>query len=576
MTFQHLDAAYSMSVHNDADQHRLATLYWIECVISNPIKWALCVSSMALLYYWNWDGLRSTETLTLLAYAAQNAIFTLLFTRMPFSLRVAKLLVLASYAFDFLFVSFLIFGLGGSGSQIGFLMYVTLIFKAGLYYPVFKESLLVLPIAIGLYLALLVRQEGIGVFAEYAMKPRLFMLCAISAVTIYTAHLFQQRERQVFQLNSRLRDRTAALRRQAEELQAVIRGMHDGLLVIDAQHRIVTLNPVSRTLLGLHAGARGPIALASVDHADEIRPIVAEALNGSKATGLIEVLPPLSAEGDEALRCYQAVASRIAGEHGAGDRVVMILRDITEQRQLEKAKSNFLSVVSHELRTPLSSIKGFLKIVLDGRAGEMNETQTDFISTSYGQAEYLHVLVNDLVEFSRIQVRQTDLDRGPVSLANVATAICGRLKPLVDEKDLSLTTDLAPHLPEIDGDQIRLEQVVSNLVANAIKFTPAGGTIAVSAWAEDYDVVLAVTDTGIGIPADQCEKIFEPFYQVSDGPARLHGGMGLGLAICQHIVDRHEGRLEVDSLEGVGSTFRLTLPAPSRSRPSAPLSLVHR
>src|SRR5262245_4915441 len=106
MTFEQSDVARSMRVRDDADQHRLATLYWIERVISNPIKWALCASSALLLYYWNWDGLRSTELLTLLAYAAQNAVFTLLFARASFSLRVAKLLVLASYAFDFLFVSF--------------------------------------------------------------------------------------------------------------------------------------------------------------------------------------------------------------------------------------------------------------------------------------------------------------------------------------------------------------------------------------------------------------------------------------------------------------------------------------
>ena len=575
MTFEQSDVAPSMRVRDDADQHRLATLYWIERVISNPIKWALCLSSAMLLSYWNWEGLRSTELVTLLAYAAQNALFTLLFARASFSLRVAKALVLASYAFDFLFVSFLIFGLGGSASQIGFLMYVTLTFKAGLYYPVFKESLLVLPIAIWLYLGLLIRQEGLGVFAEYAMKPRLFMLCAVAAITIYTAHLFQQRERQVIQLNNRLRDRTATLRRQAHELEAVIQGMHDGLLVIDAQHQILTLNPVSRTLLGVHAGARGPIALSSVEHGAEIQPIVSEALSASKATGLVEVLPPLS-EDDDALRCYQVVASRIAGENGAADRVVMILRDITEQSQLEKAKSNFLSVVSHELRTPLSSIKGFLKIVLDGRAGSLNETQTDFVSTAYGQAEYLHVLVNDLVEFSRIQVRQTALDRGPVSLVEIARAICGRLKPLVDEKGLKLTLDLPRHLPEIDGDQLRLEQVVSNLVANAIKFTPDGGKIAVTGWLEGADVVLAVTDTGIGIPAEQREKIFEPFYQVSDGPSRLHGGMGLGLAICQHIVDRHGGRLEVDSLEGVGSTFRLVIPAQGEPGRITPFSLAFR
>jgi two-component system, OmpR family, phosphate regulon sensor histidine kinase PhoR len=558
---QHQERGCPMSTTTDAYRHRLSTLYWIERVISNPIKWALAISGTALLFYWNWDGIRWTEAATLFAYGLQNALFTVLFARASFSLSVAKLLVVLSYAFDFLFVSFLIFGLGGTASQIGFLMYVTLIFKAGLYYPVFKESLLVLPVAIALYVTLLGMREGADVFSEYAMKPRLFILLAMPLITIYTAHLFEQRERQVFQLNGRLRDRTTALRRKAQEMRAVIEGMHDGLLVIDAHHRVVTLNPVSSTILGLDADARTPISLAAVENGEQLREIVDEALRDSKATGMLEAPTPQSGVGDGSTRCFQVVASRIAGDNGNGDRVVMILRDITEQRQLENAKTNFLSIVSHELRTPLSSIKGFLKIILEGRPGPLNETQADFIATASGQAEVLNVLVNDLVEFTRMQVRQTDLDLSPVSLAEVATSICSRLKPLLDDKDLSLRNAVPTNLPEIEGDRTRLEQVVSNLLANAIKFTPAGGRITLSAWVDEDELTFAVSDTGIGIPADHLPKVFEPFYQVSDGPARLHGGMGLGLAICRHIIERHGGRLEVDSTEGMGSTFRFTLPA---------------
>ena len=550
-----------MNVTIDAHQHRLATLYWIERVISNPIKWALAASGTALLFYWNWDGIRWTEAVTLLAYGLQNVLFTVLFARVSFSLPVAKLLVIASYACDFLFVSFLIFGLGGTASQIGFLMYVTLIFKAGLYYPVFKESLLVLPVAIGLYVTLLGMREGVDVFGEFAMKPRLFILLAMPVITIYTAHLFEQRERQFFQLNSRLQDRTTALRRQAQEMRAVIEGMHDGLLVIDAHQRVVTLNPVSSSILGLDVDAHAPISLATVENGEQLQEIVDAALRESKATGMLESPVPYRGVSQEAARCFQVVASRIGGDNGNGDRVVMILRYITEQRQLESAKTNFLSIVSHELRTPLSSIKGFLKIILEGRPGPLNDVQTDFIATASGQAEVLNVLVNDLVEFTRMQIRQTDLDRSAVSLAEIAASLCTRLKPLVDDKGLSLRNAVPTNLPEIEGDRSRLEQVVSNLLANAIKFTPEGGRITMSAWVDEGELTFAVSDTGIGIPADQLPKVFEPFYQVSDGPARLHGGMGLGLAICRHIVERHGGRLEVDSTEGMGSTFRFALPA---------------
>jgi signal transduction histidine kinase len=269
---------------------------------------------------------------------------------------------------------------------------------------------------------------------------------------------------------------------------------------------------------------------------------------------------PLPNAGEDEPRCYQAVASYITGESETGDQVVVILRDITEERQLEDAKSNFLSVISHELRTPLNSIKGFLNIILEGRAGALNELQRDFLDTASGQAEYLNVMISDLVEFSRIQVRRTELANDPVSMGDVAGSVAGRLLPLASEKQITIVNEVASDVSLVDGDRLRLDQVVSNLVSNAIKFTPSGGVVTLSAEEQDGHLVLSVADTGVGIPADERERIFEPFYQVSHGSARLYGGLGLGLAICKHIVDCHGGRILVESEEGRGSVFRVVLP----------------
>jgi len=565
-----------MSSLEDAQQ--LNTLYWIERHITVPSKWGLLISGLALLSYWNWESLRPTPTaaITLAAYALLNIVFTVIFVRGHLPLQVAKLLALASYACDFLYIAYLIFGLGGVASQLAFLMYVILMLKSGLYYPVLKESFIVLPVAIGAYLGLLGLTQGLDVFSSDSLKPRYFLLVAIPAVTAYTAHLFAGRERDLSQLSDQLQASSADLRQQTRELHAVIQSMHDGLLVSDASFNVITLNPVARRILRLGSASPAPSQLATSDNGQALLGLVAEAIASPEGTSRREVQLPLPNEGEDEPRTYQAVASFVAGERKANGQVVVILRDITEQQRLEFAKSNFLSVVSHELRTPMTSIKGFLDLILNGRAGTLTDLQRDFLTTVSGQAESLLVMVGDLVEFSRIQVRRNDVAADPVSLADVARVVAARLMPLASEREIIIIHRSPPDLPPVQGDRLQLEQVVSNLVSNAIKFTPDRGTITLSARSEGNEVVFSVVDTGIGIPADQQEQIFEAFYQISTGATRLHGGMGLGLAICRHIVEGHGGRLWVQSEEGKGSEFQFALPTFAVPQNSTGLQLAQR
>ncbi|MHB8992741.1 MAG: histidine kinase dimerization/phospho-acceptor domain-containing protein, partial [Chloroflexota bacterium] len=263
---------------------------------------------------------------------------------------------------------------------------VILIFKAGLYYPYFHKSLLILPLAIAFYLGLLAVTEGMQVFSDYSVRPRLFILLGIPAVTIYTARLLELRERDLSELNARLRAKTVELKRQSSELEAVIEGMRDGLMVIDPALNVATMNPVARSILRLGEGARPPTSLTVSENGMALREVVIEALENEDHIGEAAVQLPLPNEGDTERRSYQAVASVVPGENGTAAQVVVILRDVTEQMRLEYAKSNFLSVVSHELRTPLSSIKGFLNIILSERTGTLNETQKDFLTTAKGQS----------------------------------------------------------------------------------------------------------------------------------------------------------------------------------------------
>jgi signal transduction histidine kinase len=235
-------------------------------------------------------------------------------------------------------------------------------------------------------------------------------------------------------------------------------------------------------------------------------------------------------------------------------------------------KSNFLSVVSHELRTPLHSIKGFVEIILMGKTGPVTELQEDFLKTVRTQTTVLQRMIDDLLEFSRMEAGWVKLHLSEVSLLAVAQAVTTKLAPLAEEACLQLFVGLPDDLPEIVGDRVRLEQVLTNLVENAIKFTPAGGQIHIRAEYCGGDpfnercVRLTVADTGIGIPPAEQEKIFDRFYQVDSSERRAYRGTGLGLSICKHIVERHNGRIwvESDGVPGHGSRFHVELPVELR------------
>lgn len=355
------------------------------------------------------------------------------------------------------------------------------------------------------------------------------------------------------------------------ELEAVLAGIGDGVIVVDPDLALILINPVARRILGLEVEPPAGVPLARYLDADvlSLRAFV-DLLANTLRTGkeqIRELEFPVSAGHHEVgrednARTYGVLASPVldAGENVSG--VVAVLRDITAQKELERMKSNFLSVVSHELRTPLHSIKGFVEIILMGKTGPVTELQEDFLRTVRTQTTVLQRMIDDLLEFSRMEAGRVRLHLSEVSLSAMAQSVAAKLAPLAEEGGLQLFLDLADDLPEIDGDRMRLEQVLTNLVENAIKFTPAGGKIVVSCERRNDRVLLTVSDTGIGIPPEEQEKVFDRFYQVDGSERRAYRGAGLGLSICRHIVERHNGRIWVESegVSGRGSRFYVELP----------------
>jgi two-component system phosphate regulon sensor histidine kinase PhoR len=241
---------------------------------------------------------------------------------------------------------------------------------------------------------------------------------------------------------------------------------------------------------------------------------------------------------------------------------------MTELRRLEKIRKDFVANVSHELRTPLTSIKGYVEALLDGGKDDP-KTTTDFLEIILKQSDRLNLILEDLLELSKIESGQVLFKREPFNVQNAIERTLAMMKPLADKKGHRLTSWVAPDLPLLAGDEERLVQVLTNLVDNAVKYTPERGAITIAAHSLPQSqttgsgigaIELSVTDTGIGIPEPDRPRVFERFYRVDKARSRELGGTGLGLAIVKHIVEGHGGQVWVEANEPTGSRFVVRLP----------------
>ena len=232
-------------------------------------------------------------------------------------------------------------------------------------------------------------------------------------------------------------------------------------------------------------------------------------------------------------------------------------RSIQEANRL---KSQFVSMVSHELRTPVTSIQGYLALVLQGESGELTAEQREFLTVVQNNTDRLLALINDLLDLARMEAGRIELHRTALDLARLIQDAARALRPLIAAKEQRLTLDLPPGLPPVWGDATRAAQVLTNLISNAHKYTPAGGSIQVTARAADSSVRVEVRDTGIGLSEEDQTQCFTKFFRAKDRRAQEAGGTGLGLAITRSLVELHGGEITVSSAPGQGSTFAVTLP----------------
>ncbi|MEN6478357.1 MAG: ATP-binding protein [Anaerolineales bacterium] len=350
----------------------------------------------------------------------------------------------------------------------------------------------------------------------------------------------------------RLRDTIASLNAERAQLSAVLDQMADAVLLTDREGAVILLNPAAQTLLHTSQEASLGRSFTQVVRQHELSAVWSAARDAHEQRA--EVV-------DLGEQLWQVIVRPLdAVEPGA---CLVLLQDLTPLRRFEGLRREFVSNISHELRTPLASLRALADTLHDSALDDRPAAER-FLGRMDDEIDALTQMVEELLELSRIESGRVPIRLERIAVAAFVEPAVERLRPQAERAQLNVQLDLPATLPAVLGDEQRLQQVVTNLVHNAIKFTPAGGAIRVTARTEGDQVVVSVSDTGIGIPAEAQARIFERFYKADR--SRSSGGTGLGLAIAKHIVLAHGGRIWVESVEGQGSRFSFTVQAAPRSK----------
>ena len=339
-------------------------------------------------------------------------------------------------------------------------------------------------------------------------------------------------------------------------MHTMINCMADGVLVTNRNLEVVLINHALQEFLNLnsHLPLPGPLwtYLDNPDLIETIRSLLAGA-------------------GEEPEKCLFQEFCRgrthlrvlTAPFYGPDQQVlgtISVFHDVTHFKELDEMKTSFVNLVSHELRSPLSAVKLQLSVIRDGVAGELNDKQQHLISRAQLKLEGLLSLINDLLDVAKMEAGQRHLEQTPLHLEEILAEVAELLKARAQEQKIVLTLSVPPDLPAICADRRGMEEIFTNLVSNAINYSPDGGEVRIAAQPRGPYLEVLVSDRGVGIAPEDIDKIFAKFYRAKDPKTRHIVGTGLGLAIVQAMVEAHHGSVEVESQVGVGTTFRILLP----------------
>jgi len=386
-------------------------------------------------------------------------------------------------------------------------------------------------------------------------------------------------------MRDRLESQVASVSRERERLTSVLDNLVDGVFILDSEGRVRLCNLVAARMVGFEAekaaastyeyGEAAEAGISGTSSLDSRDGSPFSNLNWQSLRGqplaqivrdhrIVETWQDCRQDGRQAESIFQwgdrttrVIALPFVA--GGSDGFILLLQDMTELHRLERVRRDFVSNISHELRTPLASLQALTETLRDGALDDPTAAPR-FLDRIETEVDALAQMVRELLELSRIESGQVPFRFQPVPVSETVLTPVERLQPLAARSDINLIVDLPLRLPRVYADAERIHQVITNLVHNALKFSPAGGSVKISADArlEGQQVKISVSDAGIGVPAEDMDRIFERFYKTDRARASL--GTGLGLAIAKHIVQAHSGRIWADSVENRGSTFTFTLP----------------
>lgn len=351
-------------------------------------------------------------------------------------------------------------------------------------------------------------------------------------------------------MGQQLREKVNTLAEERTRLATVLDLMADGVLITDDRARVQLINPAATDLLNTSEEDALGYSFAQVVHHHQLIELERRCRETGKEQAETIEIPARN------LFLQVVVTPLSPGQQGT----LVIIQNLTAIRHLQTVRRDFISNISHELRTPLASLKAVVETLRDGALDDPPAAHR-FLDRADREVDALTQIVQELLELSRIESGKVPLRLSPTAVADVIMPVVERLRPQAERNEIELILDISDRLPPVLVDAQRAQQVVSNLLHNAIKFTPPGGQVTIRARAAEAEamVLVDVIDTGVGIPPADLSRIFERFYKADR--ARSGGGTGLGLAIARHLVQAHGGKIRATSEEGRGSTFSFTLRA---------------
>jgi two-component system phosphate regulon sensor histidine kinase PhoR len=344
----------------------------------------------------------------------------------------------------------------------------------------------------------------------------------------------------------------SAIDLERKRLESVVEHLADGIIIVDAEGRVALMNLAAERLLNLKRAPSIGRSYAEVLRDYELAAVVREGqaiplADAAPTTTIIEMGLPR--------RWVQAFSYPIPS--GEPHLTLVVLRDVTELRRTEAVRRDFVANVSHDLRTPIASLKALVETLLDGALDDPTVAR-DFLARMEVEVDDLVRLVEQLLQLSRVEAGQLELRTSPGAIGEVIQRVAERMQAQATLKEVEIVVDVQPDLPAPEFDAERIEQVLVNLLQNAIKFSPRQGRTTISATASGQEIVVAVADRGPGLDPSDVERIFERFYKADR--SRAASGSGLGLAIAKHMIQLHGGRIWVENDFGRGATFKFSLP----------------